>query len=136
MSIHVENLRDWTYPELVLNLPSKIRKIPKIPTSSGRSPDSRESEPILKIVDSGDSRGSDSREYILENRDWTSPRIEVYSWESSRIGFDSRESGLDLSENRGLFSRIFRILRIFPLRFGRFRRFPRIDPDSRGGPLR
>ena len=59
----------------------------------------------------------------------------VYSWESSRIGLDSRESGLDLSENGGLFSRIFRISRIFPPRFGRFRRFPRIDLDSRGGPV-
>ena len=123
---------------------SKIRK--NRPRFSERSsPDSRESEPILenRSFKLRISRiGSENKLRFFENRprfsrigDWASPRINVYSWESSRIGFDSRESGLALSENRALFSRIFRISRIFPPRFGRFRRFPRIDLDSRGSPV-
>ena len=121
------------------NLGGKIRKIRKILENrfsekilekisqeysafSGRpSPDSRESDPILE-------------ESILEE---ASILREV---RFSRIGFDSRESGLDLPENRGPILRILenriRILEESNALFskilknrgsGRF--------DSRGGPI-
>ena len=81
-------------------------------------------------IDIFSGRPSDSRESGL---DLSENRI-LFLVIFENIGFDSRESGLCLPESRDLFLGIFGIFRILEGRFARFGRFSRIGLDSRRGP--